>query len=307
MTDSPLLAGSRPVVGVLHPGAMGAAIGSALKPVAGQVVWAAEGRSDATAKRAELADLVALPDVEAVARHSDVIVSICPPHAAVEVAARVARALDGADRRPRLYVDANATSPATMRRVAGLLGAERVVDGAVIGGPAWTRGDTVLWLSGERAHEAAALFAGSPFEARVIGAPGAAVLGAASALKACFALRSKAVPALLLEVAAMARVHGVEAELTEQLGRVGVDFADLIDGTVRGTSAKAWRWVGEMTEAADALVEAGLPDGFSRAAAEVYDRLAGAADAAGPGLTTAAAVDGITGTRAPDDTAEPVG
>ena len=54
---------SRPVVGMLHPGAMGAALGAALKPVAGEVVWADAGRSHATAKRAELADLVAVPDV----------------------------------------------------------------------------------------------------------------------------------------------------------------------------------------------------------------------------------------------------
>jgi len=36
-----VLLGERPVVGVLHPGSMGAALGAALKPVAGQVIWAA--------------------------------------------------------------------------------------------------------------------------------------------------------------------------------------------------------------------------------------------------------------------------
>ena len=88
----------RPVVGVLHPGAMGAAVGSALRPRVGAVIWADAGRSHATAKRAELADLVAVPDVAAVARRSDVIISVCPPHAAREVAAEVAAALtDGAN------------------------------------------------------------------------------------------------------------------------------------------------------------------------------------------------------------------
>ncbi|MDT7601106.1 MAG: hypothetical protein QOK26_3183, partial [Pseudonocardiales bacterium] len=60
--------GRRPVVGVLHPGAMGAALGSALKAKAGVVIWADGGRSHATAKRAELADLIAVPDVAALAR-----------------------------------------------------------------------------------------------------------------------------------------------------------------------------------------------------------------------------------------------
>ena len=76
----------RPVIGVLHPGAMGAAIGSALKPVAGAVIWAAAGRSQSTSKRAELADLVGVPDVAALARRADVVVSIVPPHAARDVA-----------------------------------------------------------------------------------------------------------------------------------------------------------------------------------------------------------------------------
>lgn len=167
----------RPVIGVLHPGVMGAALGSALKPVAGAVVWAAAGRSTTTSKRAELADLVGVPDVAELARRADVIVSICPPHAARDVAGQVARALDGRAERP-LYVDANAVSPATVAAIADLLGPEHVVDASVIGPPAWERGSTVLWLAGSAAAEVAALFDRSPFDARVLGPE----LGAAKAL-----------------------------------------------------------------------------------------------------------------------------
>ncbi len=38
--------------------------------------------------------------------------------------------------------------------------------------------------------------------------------------------------------------------------------------------ANAWRWAGEMDEAAAALAAVGVPDGFSRAAAQMYRRLA---------------------------------
>jgi len=270
----------RPVVGVLHPGAMGAAVGSALRPRAGAVVWAAAGRSQATSKRAELADLVGVPDVAALARRSDVVISVCPPDAARAVADEVAAALDGPDganaafapaggaRRP-IYVDANAVSPATVRAIADRLGADRVVDGAIIGPPAWERGHTVLWLSGAAARDVAALFAGSPFDARVLGPE----LGTASALKACFALQSKALPAIWLELAAAARGYGVEEELRRELERHGVDLAAALRRAAGG-SEKAWRWAGEMDEAADAVAAAGLPDGFSRAAAEIYRRLA---------------------------------
>ena len=256
----------RPVIGILHPGAMGAAVGNALKPVAGAVIWAAAGRSLTTSKRAETADLVGVPDVAELARRADVVISVCPPNAARAVAEEVAPLLG---RPGQLYVDANAVSPATVTGIAELIGAERVVDGAIIGPPAWEPGHTVLWLSGAAAADVAALFAGSPFDARVLGTE----LGTASALKACFALQSKALPAIWLEMAAAARGFGVEEQLRGELERTGVDVAAALDRATAG-SAKAWRWAGEMDEAADALAAAGLPDGFSRAAAEIYRRMA---------------------------------
>lgn len=262
----------RPVVGVLHPGVMGAALGSALKRRAGAVVWAAAGRSDATSKRAEIADLVGVPDVAELARRSHVIVSICPPHAARDVAAQVAAALEGRPDRP-LYVDANAVSPATVTAIAELLGPEHVVDATLIGPPAWEPGHTVLWLAGAGAAGVADLFAGSPFDARVLGPD----LGAASALKACFGLQSKVIPALWLELAEAARAYGVEDALRGELERDGIDYAEHLGVAAARSGAKAWRWAGEMEEAADAIAAVGLPDGFSRAAAEVYRRASGPA------------------------------
>ena len=41
---------ARPVIGILHPGVMGASVGSALKPVAGAVVWAASLVTDPAAR-----------------------------------------------------------------------------------------------------------------------------------------------------------------------------------------------------------------------------------------------------------------
>lgn len=169
--------GRRPVIGVLHPGAMGAALGSACKPVAGAVVWAAAGRSRATAKRAELADLVAVPDVAAVAGRCDLIISICPPEAALALAEEVAAGIGQRLGPPPVYLEANTVPPRTVHRVGELFGAGHVVDGTVAGSPAWTRGDTVLWLSGQHAGAVAALFEGSPFDARVLDAE----LGSASA------------------------------------------------------------------------------------------------------------------------------
>jgi len=257
----------RPVIGILHPGAMGAAVGNALKPVAGAVIWAAAGRSLTTSKRAETADLVGVPDVAELARRADVVISVCPPDAARAVAQQVAPLL----RRPgQLYVDANAVSPATVTGIAELIGAERVVDGAIIGPPAWEPGRTVVWLAGAAAPAVAALFDGSPFAAKVLAGP----VGSASALKACFAFQSKALPTLWVQLDAAARAYGVSDEIREELHRTGVDLDGKLAGVDAQARGKAWRWVGEMQEAAETFAAVGLPDGFSRAAAETYERMA---------------------------------
>jgi 3-hydroxyisobutyrate dehydrogenase-like beta-hydroxyacid dehydrogenase len=257
------------VIGILHPGAMGAAVGNALKPAAGAVIWAAAGRSLTTSKRAETADLVGVPDLAELVRRADVVIAVCPPDAARALAEEVAPLLQRPD---QVYVDANAVSPATATGIAELLGAERVVDGAIIGPPAWEPGRTVVWLAGAAAPAVAALFEGSPFAARVLDGP----IGAASALKACFAFQSKALPTLWVQLDAAARAYGVADEIREELHRTGVDLDERlarIDAQARG---KAWRWVGEMQEAGDAFAAVGLPDGFSRAAAQTYERMAAA-------------------------------
>jgi 3-hydroxyisobutyrate dehydrogenase-like beta-hydroxyacid dehydrogenase len=245
---------------------MGAALGSALKPAAAQVIWAADGRSDATAKRAEIADLVAVPDLPELVRRSDVVLAICPPHAALDVAVAVAAA-----GRPHCYVDANAIAPSTMRRIGELLGPDQVVDGAVIGAPAWEPSDTVLCLSGASAQSIAQLFVGSPFGTRIVGSE----LGSASAVKACFALYSKALPTVWSVIAAAAEHYGVLSEVRSVLARDGVPIDDELVTLLDRAQAKAWRWAGEMDEIALTLAQAGLPDGHARAAAQVYRSLSG--------------------------------
>jgi hypothetical protein len=49
-------------------------------------------------------------------------------------------------------------------------------------------------------------------------------------------------------------------------------LADRLRGAERSAAAKGWRWVAEMEEIAETMAVAGQPDGFHRAAAEVYRR-----------------------------------
>jgi len=194
-------------------------------------------------------------------------VSICPPAAALDVAKLVHGYARGD--RPALYLDANAVAPGTVEQIGGLFGADRVVDGCVIGPPAWRPDTTQLWASGAAADAVVELFAGSPVQAHALGPR----LGSASALKACYGLQSKAVPALWLALAAAADRYGVRDALQAELARDGVDLGAELAEIGRRSAPKAWRWIGEMEEAAATLEAADLPGGFSAAAAEVYRRI----------------------------------
>ena len=258
-------------IGVLHPGEMGAAVGAALRAAGETVLWASSGRSPATAKRAEEAGLEDVGTVAELSRRSEVILAVCPPHAAVDVA----RALP---RFKGIYVDANAVSPATARTIASLVG--RCVDGGIVGPPPRRPGTTRLYLSGADAPFVARLFAATPLDARVV----SETLGAASALKMTFAAWTKGTSALLLAVRALARAEGVEETLLEEWRLSVPHLPEQSVAAARSALAKGWRWVGEMEQIAETFEAAGLPDGFHRASAEIFSRSPHDAHAVGDGV-----------------------
>jgi 3-hydroxyisobutyrate dehydrogenase-like beta-hydroxyacid dehydrogenase len=243
-------------IGVLHPGEMGAAVAAVLRGQGRRVVWASEGRSAETRERAEKAGLEDAGTPAAVAR-SDVVFSICPPHAAVDVARSVG-SLEGR------YVDANAVSPATAREVEAVVSAAggRFVDGGIVGAPPHEAGSTRLYLSGAEASKVAELFSGSIVDARVV--PNA------SAVKMAYAAWTKGTAAMLLAIRELARREGVEEALVEEWALSQPDLPDRHERAKRSAQAKGWRWVGEMEEIAASFESDGLPGGFHRAAAEVY-------------------------------------
>jgi 3-hydroxyisobutyrate dehydrogenase-like beta-hydroxyacid dehydrogenase len=249
-------------VGLLHPGEMGAAVGQCLAGAGHRVLWALEGRSPATAARAEKAGLTAARFPELVGR-SDVILSVCPPHAARSIARQVV-GFSG------IYVDANAISPATAREVAAIVeaGGASYVDGGIIGTPPVTPGFIRLYLSGPQAGKVRPLFEGSAVDARVV-EEGSAV-GAASAVKMAYASWTKGTAALLLAARALARAEGVEETLLAEWGISQPGLSERSARAAGSAAAKGWRWVAEMEEIAATMAAAGLPDGFHQAAAEIY-------------------------------------
>jgi 3-hydroxyisobutyrate dehydrogenase-like beta-hydroxyacid dehydrogenase len=238
-------------VGLLHPGEMGAAVGAVLRGQGIRVLWASEGRSEETRARAEAAGLEDVETVAAVAE-SDVVFSICPPHAAIEVA----RSAEFGG----IYVDANAVSPATAAEVGASVGT--FVDGGIVGSPPREPGTTRLYLSGERAEDVGELFAGSVLDARVV--------SNASAVKMAYAAWTKGTAAMLLAIRELARREGAEETLLAEWDLSLPELRERYARAERSAAAKGWRWVGEMEEIAATFEAEGLPGGFHRAAAEVY-------------------------------------
>jgi 3-hydroxyisobutyrate dehydrogenase-like beta-hydroxyacid dehydrogenase len=284
--------------GFLHPGAMGASIAALCH---GEKLWVGQGRSVATHGRAKVAGLSDVGSLTSLVAEVDIIISVCPPGSALEVADDVAAAgFTG------LYVDVNAISPATARLIGQRF--ERFVDGGIIGPPAGRPGTTRLYLCGDEASRVADLWVGTALETRIV----LGGIGSASAVKACFASWTKGTAALMLAIRALAVAEGIEANILDEWRTSMPELVELGERQARSTAPKAWRFEGEMHQLADSFEAAGLPDGFLRAAAEVYGRLAQFKDSTDVDpnavlatLLTASDLDSVTPAAAPAGTKKP--
>jgi 3-hydroxyisobutyrate dehydrogenase-like beta-hydroxyacid dehydrogenase len=257
-----------PTIGILHPGEMGISVAASAQNSGCTVYWVAQGRSAATVERADrhgLLDAGSLADLCAVC---SLIVSVCPPHAAEDVADQViAAGFRG------LYLDANAIAPQAAVQIA-----QRMEQAGIT-------------LCGWRHHRRASLEAaqhlalsfrqpdrgsGGLFRRWTTGDQGAwgPEIGAASALKMCYAAYTKGATALLAAIFAAAEHYGVGEALAQQWDHDTPGFSAQTRQRVRGVTAKAWRFEGEMEEIAATLQAANLPGGFHEAAADIYHRLA---------------------------------
>ncbi|MGL5866081.1 MAG: DUF1932 domain-containing protein [Dermatophilaceae bacterium] len=249
-------------VAVLHPGRMGAAIAGQIRARGHTVLYLPDGRSDASRDRAEEHGMTAAASIAQVCREADIIISICPPTAAQDIAALVGRNdFDG------IYLDANAINPARFPRIKDLLPSARaVVDGSILGPPPIGKRRTFLYLAGgdHACEEIAVCFRGSGVGVEILtqAAP------AASALKMAYASYQKASRALAAVAHALAAEYGVTPQLLTEAERN--PRSPLTDPTyLPSVAARAWRWVPELRDVAQTLTDAGLPAEQALAAAHV--------------------------------------
>jgi 3-hydroxyisobutyrate dehydrogenase-like beta-hydroxyacid dehydrogenase len=250
---------------------MGVSIAQSALDSGCKVFWASEGREAATRQRASRAGLVDLGTIDRLCQECAVILSVCPPEFAVDVAEAVAHTgFTG------ILADLNAIAPQRKAALAKTMRERRIrfADGGIIGLPTRTRGETTVILSGEAAHDVAACLANGAIGVRVLSGEA----GRASALKILFAAYNKGSIALFASLYAAARQYGVLEELQEQFAQRGLVPAT-IETQILRAAPKAWRWIAEMHEISAALEAVNMPGDFHQAAATVYERLARFKDA----------------------------
>lgn len=255
-------------IGVVSPGAMGAALGRAWQSCGARVVATVSGRSGRTQTLAHGLEL--LPDLGSVVASSDVVVSVVPPGDAAGVVAAVVEAASDAGVTPVL-ADLNAVSPATVGSLAALARSAGLafVDGAISGGPPEPGGDTMLYLAGGRAAVLAGL-EGAGLRTRVVGSE----VGSASAVKMCTASVYKGTTALWAQALQTAHAHGVLDVVLADLAEELPGAAATAGRRIAVATSKSGRFVAEMEQIAQTQGAAGASPELFAGMAAVYARLA---------------------------------
>lgn len=270
-----------PIVSVIAPGMMGSAVAKRLAQAGVEVRTLLAGRSPASVRRAQAAGMRDA-DAQAVTQ-ADIILSIVPPGQAVVLARQLAPALRDAVRKP-VYVDCNAVSPETVRRIARIVqetGAA-FVDGGIIGPPPEPDSSrTRLYLSGPEAGRAAVL-AGFGLAMPIQPGP----VGAASAMKMSYAGITKGFIALGAAMMLAASRAGTAEALVREMRISQPALLGWLASQTPSMYGKACRWVAEMEEIAAFVHEERLGAPFYTAAARLYEAIA--KDCEGPGEQVAA-------------------
>jgi 3-hydroxyisobutyrate dehydrogenase-like beta-hydroxyacid dehydrogenase len=258
-----------PVVAVIAPGMMGAAVGKRLVDNGLKVLTSLSGRSAETADRARAAGLITASDEEIAA--TDYILSILPPGDAVSLAERFVPALRASNAKP-IYVDCNAINPVTVERVAAVIAPTDCpfVDAGIIGSPP-KPGDAGprFYASGPSAPRFATLRQYG-LDIRVLDG----AMSAASALKMSYAGITKGTQAIgaamMLAASRAGSADALFAELSSSQKEMFAWFK-------RGLSLmppKAYRWIAEMHEIAGFVGEDPAAHELYEGAAHFYESIA---------------------------------
>jgi L-threonate 2-dehydrogenase len=257
-----------PVVAIIAPGNMGAAIAGCLTGRGVTVRTSVASQNEASAERARGAGMLPVDDRGLAA--SDFILSVVPPGEAFAVAQHLASALEAADPKP-CYVDCNAVNPATVARIGAVITETgcSFVDGGIIGPPPAEGRRTVLYVAGADACLVAAL-GNYGLTITVLDGP----IGAASALKMSYAGITKGFTALGAAMMLAADRADASQALHAELAQSQPALLTWLARQVPAMYPKAYRWIAEMEEVAGFVAVDPAAEAIYRGTAALYRRLA---------------------------------
>ncbi|MFZ3338745.1 MAG: DUF1932 domain-containing protein [Xanthobacteraceae bacterium] len=270
-----------PVIAIIAPGAMGAAVGKRLTDSGLRVLTSLAGRSAETVARAKSAGMADASDEEIAA--ADFILSILPPGDALALAERFAPALQASNAKP-VYADCNAINPATVERVAAAIAPTGCpfVDAGIIGSPpsplanlpplageGRVGGSPRFYASGPAASRFATL-RDYGLDVRVLGG----AMSAASALKMSYAGITKGTQAIGAAMMLAAMRSGSADDLLAELESSQKHLFPWLKRSLSQMPPKAYRWVAEMQEIAGFVADDPGARDLYEGAAQFYERFA---------------------------------
>ncbi len=258
-----------PIVAVVAQGAMGAGVGARLTERGVRVVTSLAGRSEASARRAAAAGMIAVSDEEAA--RADLFLSIVPPGDALSLAEKMAALIGPSNKKP-IYVDCNAVSPPTKVQIGSVVtkAGAPFVDVGIIGLPPRTGYDGPVFIAA--GPEAARFVPLSEFGLKIRAIEGP--VGAAAAVKMSYAGITKGFTALGSMMMLAAARAGVANELSAELERSHPAFVQNFRRAVPDMFGKAYRFAPEMREIADFVGEDTAARQMHLAFADFYRRMA---------------------------------
>ena len=268
------------VAAIIAQGMMGGAVGRRLAENGVEVRTLLGGRSADSVARANKAGMVAVRDEMELLAGARYFLSILPPGEALGLAQRLAPTLAALAEKP-LYLDCNAVSPQTVRKIAAVLAPTGTpfVDAGIIGGPPEIgKKGPAIYVSGETMREALPLrdfgLDLRPIEGGV---------GAASGLKMSYGGITKGTTAIACAMLLGAARFGCEAPLLAELESSQPQLLAQFRAAIPRIYDKAYRWVAEMEEISAFLEENPASRELYSAIARLYGDLAAANAEAEPG------------------------
>lgn len=234
-------------IGVIGTGEMGSGVGGHLVAHGAEVLTTLQGRTAASAERVNRAGITVVDGLADLARMCPIVLSIVPPDRALSVAEAFAEAYAGGTER-LLFADCNAIAPATTRAVGTTVerAGMRYVDASIIGAaPRADRDGPHIYACGAPADlDEFARLTAYGLEIR----PLEGAIGAASALKMCYAGITKAYTAIGAGMFAQAERAGVGPALAREFDEHQQGLKAFLGRMIPTMYPKAYRWIGEMRE-----------------------------------------------------------